>query len=250
MSQVVYTPIIDYKKSIFYYSANVLSDALLDEVSQWLAQQSYIDGHCGLSGKQSSLSGKQSGLSGKQSSLSGKQSSLSGKQIPRQQLWFQKDNKYFCREWKARYDRWEPQKEYPKLLDRIMRVLIEHIKPILDKHNLEIPAINSCLINKYRDGNDSIRAHRDTYLSFGETPVIIGVSVGESRILRVRKLHNPEVFKSLKVERESDETIDFVLENNSIFVMAGYSQTYFSHEVPKMKHKGIRYSLTFREYIV
>ena len=115
---------------------------------------------------------------------------------------------------------------------------------------MEIPAINSCLINKYRDGNDSIRAHRDTYLSFGETPIIIGLSIGESRILRVRKLHNPDVFKSLKVERESDETIDFVLENNSVFVMAGYSQTYFSHEVPKMENKEHRYSLTFREYIV
>ena len=115
---------------------------------------------------------------------------------------------------------------------------------------MEIPNINSCLINKYRDGNDSIRAHRDTYLSFGEIPVIIGISVGDSRILRVRKLHNPGVFKSLKVERDTDETIDFVLENNSVFVMAGYSQIYFSHEVPKMENKGVRYSLTFREYLV
>jgi alkylated DNA repair dioxygenase AlkB len=229
MSQVVYTPIIDNNKSVFYYSANVLSNALLDEVTEWLTQQTYIDGHCGLSGKQSGLSGKQ---------------------IPRQQLWFQKDNNYFCREWKVRYPRWKPQKDYPKLLDRISTILLEHIRPILDKHNLEIPTINSCLINKYRDGNDSIRAHRDTYLSFGETPVIIGVSIGDSRILRVRKLHNPDVFKSLKVERESDENIDFVLENNSVFVMAGYSQIYFSHEVPKMENKGQRYSLTFREYLV
>ena len=52
MSQVIYTPIIDNNKSIFYYSANVLSDPLLSEISQWLAQQTYIDGYCGLSGKQ------------------------------------------------------------------------------------------------------------------------------------------------------------------------------------------------------
>ena len=108
---------------------------------------------------------------------------------------------------------------------------------------------NYILMSLYRDGNDSIRAHRDTHLSFGPNPVIIGLSIGESRILRVRRLHNPNVFKSLKVEKSSDENIDFVLEENSIFVMAGYSQIYFSHEIPKMEDKGTRYSLTFREFI-
>ena len=70
--------------------------------------------------------------------------------------------------------------------------------------------ISGCLVNKYRDGDDSIRAHRDTYVVFGEHPIIIGISIGDSRILRVRRLHNPEIFKSLKVQKASDENIDFL----------------------------------------
>jgi len=31
--------------------------------------------------------------------------------------------------------------------------------------------------------------------------------------------------------------------------MAGGSQKYFTHQIPESKSKGIRYSLTFREYI-
>jgi alkylated DNA repair dioxygenase AlkB len=220
MSTVIYTPIINDEKSLFYYYSNILDNPTFKLVDKWVHELEYRDGNC-----------------------------VSGKEIPRKQLWFQKDRQYFCTDWKNRYDRWEPHSEYPKLLDTLSDKLITHVEPVLNTHGIESPDLNSCLINKYRDGNDSIRAHRDTYLSFGHTPVIFGLSIGDSRILRVRKLHHPEIFKSLKVQRESDEHIDFVLENNSLFVMAGYSQKYFSHEIPKMDDKTERYSLTFREYI-
>ena len=117
---------------------------------------------------------------------------------------------------------------------------------VLKQHYIDLESmnINSCLINQYRNGDDSIRAHRDTYLSFGKHPIIIGISMGDSRILRVRKLHNPEIFKSLKVEKLTMKILTF-FKDNSLFIMAGYSQTYFSHEVPKMSDKDMRYSLTF-----
>lgn len=217
---IEYTPIIDNKKSIFIYKRNVLDSSKYNLVHKWLDTKTFIDGKC-----------------------------VSGREIPRQQLWYQKDKHYFCSSWKSRYKRWEAQDTYPTMLDSISDTLLDIATPILAKHDIKTPTINSCLINKYRDGTDSIRAHRDTYLSFGTTPVICGYSLGSGRILRIRRLHNPDTFKSLKIIKQSDEHIDFFLESNSLFVMAGYSQTYFSHEIPKMETCGGRYSLTFREFI-
>ena len=39
------------------------------------------------------------------------------------------------------------------------------------------------------------------------------------------------------------------LEDNSLFIMGGASQKYYSHEIPKSESKDTRYSLTFREFI-
>ena len=222
MTKVVYTPIIDGNKSVFLYKSNMFANDFRNTLEKFVLEQSYRDGKC-----------------------------VSGREIPRKQLWFQKDGKYFCDSWKSRYDRWESVKDYPDILEEVAKKIYEcdAIIDTLKEHNITLPNINSCLINKYRDGNDSIRAHRDTYLSFGDFPVIIGISLGDSRILRVRRLHSPELYKSMKVLKESDEHIDFLLEDNSIFVMAGYSQKYFSHEIPKMDDKDCRYSLTFREFI-
>jgi hypothetical protein len=224
MSQIIYTPIIDGNKSVFLYKSNFFEQQLFEKIKSFVYSLEYRDGKC-----------------------------VSGREIPRKQLWFQREGKYFCNSWKQRYNRWEPFSDYPDILNEIASFIKDNkvLSNILKEHDINLSEldINSCLINKYRDGDDSIRAHRDTYLSFGKVPIIIGVSVGASRILRVRKLHNPEVFKSLKVEKSSDENIDFLLEDNSLFIMAGFSQTYFSHEIPKMENKGVRFSLTFREFI-
>jgi len=220
MSNVIYTPVIDSDKSIFLYKNNILSPSMLIKVRDFLDNQTYINGYC-----------------------------ISGKEIPRQQLWYQKEGKYFCDSWKNRYPRWQSITKYPELFEELNNEIRNQISDLLNEHDITYPKINSCLINKYRDGNDSIRAHRDTPLSFGHTPVILGLSLGDSRLFRVRRLNNPDNFKSLKVSKESSENIDFMLEDNSLFIMAGHSQTYFSHEIPKMDNKTLRYSLTFREFI-
>lgn len=222
MSKVVYTPIIDGNKSLFLYKSNIFDKDFKEKLTQFVESKDYRDGKC-----------------------------VSGREIPRQQLWYQTEGKYFCNQWKNRYDRWESVQEYPEILKEVAEQILSNreILDVLEENGIDTPNINSCLINKYRDGEDSIRAHRDTYLSFGDFPVIIGISLGESRLMRIRRLHYPELFKSLKVQKDSDEHIDFMLEDNSIFIMAGYSQKYFSHEIPKMEGKGCRYSMTFREFI-
>ena len=45
------------------------------------------------------------------------------------------------------------------------------------------------------------------------------------------------------------KTIKIELEPNSMFVMSGASQKYFSHELLKSDVKGVRWSLTFRKYL-
>ena len=114
---------------------------------------------------------------------------------------------------------------------------------------IQIPKINSCLINKYRDGNDSIKPHRDTCYSFGYYPTVLGISIGEERTMSIKKInYNPNNINSLKHDLNTDLNLDIKLEDNSLFIMAGASQKYFTHEIPKYSNNNVRYSL-IREYI-
>ena len=125
------------------------------------------------------------------------------------------------------------------------------VNEIIDIYSPEIykPKINSCLLNKYRNGKDSIKPHRDTPDSFGEYPTIAGLSIGETRCISFRKIDfDIGNYNSLKEDKESNLDLDIELENNSLFIMAGASQKYFSHQIPKNDSLNTRYSLTFREF--
>ncbi len=171
----------------------------------------------------------------------------------RLQKWFQKDVKYFCPKWKYQPCMWKAFKYDSKLLE--IQEKIQHITlNIVSKLGvIQIPTINSCLINKYRDVNDYIKPHRDTDLSFGPEPTIIGLSLGQSReICFKRRIFNPCNRPLSKLDRKhQDLNFKFTLESGSMFIMAGSSQRFFSHEIPKSDERDcdIRYSLTFREFI-
>ena len=50
--------------------------------------------------------------------------------------------------------------------------------------------------------------------------------------------------------KKSFLNFDIELKHGSLFIMAGSSQKYFSHEIPtETKKLGVRYSLTFREVL-
>jgi alkylated DNA repair dioxygenase AlkB len=173
-------------------------------------------------------------------------STINGSRIDREQLWFQKENKYFCPLWKRRHARWE-SKEYNKIIDKIQNIVQNYLNEISKCLKLNKTSINSCLVNKYEDGEACITPHSDSSLSFGERPVIIGLSIGDTRNIIFRKkknnqskeefINNPIVFKK-------------ELLNNSIFIMTGNSQINYTHEIPKEENKITRYSLTFREMII
>ena len=96
MSNVVYTPIIDGNKSVFLYKNNMFDSEFKEKLTTFVKAQSYRDGMC-----------------------------VSGREIPRKQLWFQKDGKYFCDSWKNRYDRWESVETYPDILNQVSQKIFE-----------------------------------------------------------------------------------------------------------------------------
>ena len=112
----------------------------------------------------------------------------------RSQLWYQKDNKYFCPEWRSRYKRWESN-DYDELLLDIQNNVINKINKLSGKTIMEIDECNSCLVNYYKDGSDFIPQHKDTKISFGDEPTIIGLSIGESRKLKIVKDNNESSFE-------------------------------------------------------
>jgi len=206
--------------ALFKYIPDIISADESEQIRHWLDSQQFKDGNC-----------------------------ISGKKIPRQQLWFQENGRYFCEDWKYRYERWTSL-EYPTILKTLQKNMNDKVSDILKGTiHVDIPKLNSILINKYRDGNDSIRPHRDTAQSFGDTPTILILSIGEPREMVIKKvIYDQENMASLKEDRESYLELRYTLEPNSLFIMGGASQKYFTHEIPKCDTSNLRYSLTLREY--
>ena len=101
----------------------------------------------------------------------------------------------------------------------------------------ELTKINftHCLANLYRDGNDSMGWHADDEKELGENPVIASVSLGASRRFQLKHRSDP----NLKYQLE--------LEHGSLLLMAGTTQHFWKHQLPKTrKPVSPRINLTFR----
>jgi alkylated DNA repair dioxygenase AlkB len=93
---------------------------------------------------------------------------------------------------------------------------------------------NSCLLNLYHDGNEGMAWHSDDEKSLGKDTTIASLSFGAERKF------------SLK-HKIAKETVSIVLENGSLLVMKGTTQTHWQHCLPKTtKVKSPRVNLTFR----
>lgn len=92
---------------------------------------------------------------------------------------------------------------------------------------------NYCLLNRYRNGADSMGWHADDEPEMG--PVIGSLSLGATRKFRIR--HN-----------ETRETQTFLAGHGTLIIMGGTMQNFWQHEVPKTKQLvGERINLTFRK---
>lgn len=98
------------------------------------------------------------------------------------------------------------------------------------------PAVrfNSVLANLYRNGADGVGWHSDDEPELGPEPLIASASFGAPRRFVLRH-------RGLGLRRE------LLLQPGSLLVMAGTSQRYWQHSVPKTARPcGPRLNLTFR----
>lgn len=95
---------------------------------------------------------------------------------------------------------------------------------------------NSVLANLYRDHSDSMGLHADDEPELGAQPVIASLSLGATRVFRLKHRHDRRV-----------APLKLPLVSGSLLVMAGDTQQNWKHEVPKQRVPcGPRINLTFR----
>ncbi|WP_213520562.1 alpha-ketoglutarate-dependent dioxygenase AlkB [Nonlabens sp.] len=97
---------------------------------------------------------------------------------------------------------------------------------------------NICLINQYRDGQDSNGWHADNEAELGKNPIIASISLGQER------------FFHLKHNTRKDCRFKFLLEHGSLLLMKGPTQHTYKHQIAKTKKNiDLRINLTFRKVI-
>ncbi len=97
---------------------------------------------------------------------------------------------------------------------------------------------NSVLVNCYRSGQDSMGWHRDNEPELGSHPIIVSVSLGETRKF---------LMQHIKYRQGRWETM---LQHGSALVMLAATQRWWRHAVPKTKvHNDVRLNLTFRQIL-
>lgn len=98
-------------------------------------------------------------------------------------------------------------------------------------------AFNHALVNRYRDGNDSMGFHSDDEPELGEDPVVASVSLGATR-------------RFVVTEKRGSRREALDLEDGSLLVMGGQCQREFRHGVPKTKAAvGERINITWRRIV-
>lgn len=102
------------------------------------------------------------------------------------------------------------------------------IEPIADVN------FNSVLLNRYRNGSDSISWHTDAEKELGLNPIIASVNFGATRNFQLRHI-------------ETKEKIDIDLSHGCLLIMQGELQHFWQHQIPKTtKPVNERINLTFR----
>ena len=99
-------------------------------------------------------------------------------------------------------------------------------------------SFNSCLLNYYRDGKDSVSWHSDDEKEYGKEPTIASFTLGTERDFM------------LKEKIKDGKKMKFKLESGSLLIMSGKTQEDWLHQIPKRAGvKTGRINLTFRKII-
>lgn len=102
-----------------------------------------------------------------------------------------------------------------------------------------IPAamLTGCLMNRYRVGAGSISWHPDTVRAHGERKIVAALSLGSTRLFRVRRRDG------------TGEDVEIEVKAGDCVLMEGDAQDIFEHELPLRPDDGERISLTFRSIV-
>jgi len=96
---------------------------------------------------------------------------------------------------------------------------------------------NSCLLNLYHNGDEGMAWHSDDEKCLGENTVIASLSLGAERKFALK-------------HKKDKHSLSIILENGSLLVMKGATQTNWLHSLPKTKKvTRPRVNLTFRTII-
>ena len=91
--------------------------------------------------------------------------------------------------------------------------------------------------NRYLTGRDSIGWHSDDFPQIGEDPPIASLSLGRTRVFKLKN-------------KLSGETFDYALDDGSLLIMLPGCQRDWLHAVPKTKRPvGERINWTFRPHV-
>ncbi len=130
--------------------------------------------------------------------------------VPREQAWFGDDR----------------ERGFTPELDAVRREL-EALRGVRFSH---------VLLNRYRNGRDSVAWHNDHEVEHIAQPVIASLTLGATRAFDLRP----------KADRKKIVSID--LDHGDLIVMAGNTQTNWEHRVAKNPRiAGERINLTFRQ---
>jgi alkylated DNA repair dioxygenase AlkB len=98
---------------------------------------------------------------------------------------------------------------------------------------------NSVLLNRYRDGQDSMGLHADDEPELGPDPIIVSLSLGATRRF------------VLKPRAPGSGGLELDLTHGSLLAMEGTTQRLYKHALPKRAAASVgeRVNLTFRRIV-
>ena len=128
---------------------------------------------------------------------------------------------------------------------KILRVPISWSEILLEiKSQVEEKAntnFNSCLLNLYREGSESMTYHSDDEPMLEKNGTIASVSFGAERRFLFR--HN-------RYQENKIPVVETILSNGSLLMMQGEIQNHWKHALPASKKiKTPRINLTFRKIV-
>ncbi len=118
---------------------------------------------------------------------------------------------------------------HPEVFSKELKTIKQKIETQIEKQ------FTTCLVNLYRNGQDSNGWHADDEKELGLNPVIASISFGSTRRFK------------LKHKTDSSQKLTIDLKSGSLLVMQGTTQHFWKHQIPKTKKiVSERINLTFR----